>query len=251
MQDQRRKVESHLQSAVRLHLTLTCGKLNNMQEEFKETTRKLEEKYEKVTRKLEEKFGETKRELEKHKEATKKLEEKHKEVTRKLEDKVSVLENRLTRFPEEYTWKISRFSKMQSQAKSGEKTEIHSSPFHYYGYKFRLWLHPNGRGDAKDTHLSIYFILMKGEYDAKLSWPFQGILTLTLIDQQEHAKDRENIVISFTAIPSNKEVYGRPLTAENTGWGFAKFVPLSKLTERRYIVDDTIFIQVQVAPETE
>ena len=78
---------------MRLHLDLTCAKLNNMQGEFKETTRKVEEKYEAkfedTKRELEEKFGETKREL-----------GKQKEVTRKLEDKVNVLENRLVQFPE-------------------------------------------------------------------------------------------------------------------------------------------------------
>ena len=230
LQVQRKEVESHLQSAVRLHLDLTCAKLNNVQEEFKETRRKLEEK-----------VGEAKRELE----------EKYEEVTRKLEDKVSALENRLTQFPEEYIWKINRFSKMQSQAKSGEKTSIYSPPFYYYGYKFRLWLHPNGRADAKGTHLSIYFILMKGEYDAKLLWPFQSIVKFTLIDQQEDADDRENIVLSLQAIPPSAEVVERPLNDENNGRGFAKFVSLTKLTGRRYIVDDMIFIQLQVAPYPE
>ena len=231
MQVQRKEVEFHLQSAVRLHLDLTCAKLNNMQEEFKKTRRKLEEK-----------VGETKTELE----------EKYEEVTRKLEDKVSALENRLTQFPEEYIWKINRFSKMQSQAKSGEKlTSIYSPPFYYYGYKFRLWLFPNGRADEKGTHLSLYFQLMKGEYDAKLSWPFQGIVKLSLIDQQENATDRKNIVHSFIANPSNEKVYGRPFTDENNAYGFVDFFSLTKLKERRYIVDDTIFTQVQVAPETE
>ena len=33
---------------------------------------------------------------------------------------------------------------------------------------------------------------MKGEYDAMLTWPFHKKVTMTLIDQQEKAKDREN-----------------------------------------------------------
>ena len=235
--------------------------MNNMQEEFKETIRKLEEKYEKVTRKLEEKVGETKREVEKQKEVTRRLEEKfgetkreveekYEEVTRKLEDKVNVPdhENRLTQFPEEYTWKISRFSKMQSQAKSGEKTAILSSPFYYFGYKFRLELFPNGFSHTKDTHLSLYFFIVKGDYDANLSWPFQKIVRLTLIDQQEDAKERENIVESLKAIPKSNDTVERPLTDYNPGRGFSNFVPLTKLKERRYIVDDTIFVQVLVAP---
>ena len=248
MQVQRKDVEFHLQSAMTLHLDLTCAKLNNMQGEFKETTRKIEEKYEKNTRRLDEKFGEIKGELEKQNEVTRKLEEKYEEVTRKLEDKVNVLENRLMQCPQEYTWKISRFSKVQREAKSGEKTSIDSPPFYYYGYKFRLALFPNGKNRGKDTQLSLCFNLLKGEYDAKLSWPFQGIVDFTLIDQQEDAKDRENIVVSFTAIPSRVE-FGRPLTFENSGWGFPVFVSLTRLNERRYIMDDTIVIQVQVSPE--
>ena len=266
LQVQRREVESHLQSAVRLHLNLTCGKLNNVQEEFKETTRKLEEKYEKVTRKIEEKFeetkrelekqkevtrelegefGEAKRELEKHKEVTKKLEEKFEEVTRKFEDKVS-----MTQFPEEYTWEINRFSKVQNQAKKGEKTLIRSPPFYYFGYKFRLGLHPNGNTRGKDTHLSLYFQLMKGECDAKLSWPFQGILKFKLIDQQEDADDRQTIVKTPFGLPEDSgKIFNRPLRDANGWWGMPDFVPLTKLKERRYIVDGTIVIQVQVTPE--
>ena len=251
LQVQRKEVEFHLQSAMKLHLDLTCAKLNNMQGEFKETTRKLEEKCEKNTRRLEEKFGETKRELEeKFGETKRELEEKYEEITRKLEDKISVLENRLMQFPQEYTWKISRFSKMQSQARSGEKILIYSPPFYYFGYKFRLDLYPNGINRGKDTHLSLYFNLLKGEYDARLSWPFQGKLKFTLIDQQEHANDRKNIVMILPAFPQDSpKITERPVTDVNHGWGFQKFVSLTELTKRRYIVDDTIVIQVHVTPE--
>ena len=33
---------------------------------------------------------------------------------------------------------------------------------------------------------------------------------------------------------------------ELTGFGFGQFLSLDKLKEKRYIVDDTIFIQVEV-----
>ena len=106
--------------------------------------------------------------------------------------------------PQECTWKISHFSKVQSQAKSGEKTSICSPPFYYFGYKFRLWLFPNGRDLGKDSHLSPYFHLVKGGYDARLPWPFQGKLEFTLIDQQEDADDRQNIVGTLPGIPPEK-----------------------------------------------
>ena len=93
MQVQRREVESHLLSAMKLHLDSTCAKLNNMQGEFKETTRKVEEKYEakfgKTKIELEEKFGETKRELEKEKKVTRKVGAKFGETKRELKAKRS------------------------------------------------------------------------------------------------------------------------------------------------------------------
>ena len=76
---QLREVESQLQSAMTLHLNLTCAKPNKMQGKFKETAKKVEEKYEG-------KFGETKRELEKKFIETKRELRKRKDVSRKLEE---------------------------------------------------------------------------------------------------------------------------------------------------------------------
>jgi hypothetical protein len=35
----------------------------------------------------------------------------------------------------------------------------------------RLYL--NGDGVGKGTHISLFFVIMKGEYDLLLSWPFK------------------------------------------------------------------------------
>lgn len=35
----------------------------------------------------------------------------------------------------------------------------------------RLYLHGDGAG--KGTHVSLFFVIMKGEYDPLLSWPFK------------------------------------------------------------------------------
>lgn len=57
----------------------------------------------------------------------------------------------------------------------------------------RLELHPNGRNDGLNTHLSIFVRLMKSEYDGILPWPFDKKVTITLIDQQPCPKLRRNI----------------------------------------------------------
>ncbi len=41
----------------------------------------------------------------------------------------------------------------------------------------------NGVNNAGGTHLSIYFLLMRGDYDALLEWPFRFKVTFSLLDQ--------------------------------------------------------------------
>ena len=45
----------------------------------------------------------------------------------------------------------------------------------------------NGDGSGERTHLSIFFVIMKGEYDPLLRWPFEHKVSLVLVDQ-EHKK---------------------------------------------------------------
>jgi len=198
----------------------------------KENTRKLEKKLEETTRKLEEKFEET---------------------TRKLLEKVTALENRIMQGLEEHKWKISGFSEILRQAKSREKTILDSAPFYTrkFGYKFKIRLYPDGESNGESTHLSIYFILMKGEYDATLPWPFKENVTFTLIDQQEDENDKKNIVTGFLSFPKNSNNRSawnaKPVIDENIGRGFSRFVSHNELSERRFILDDTIIVLVKFA----
>ena len=96
-------------------------------------------------------------------------------------------------------------------------------------------MYPNGVGTGKNTHLFVFFILMKGDYDEILPWPFQKKVTFILFDQQE--------VVSVTADPTESPkdiVWQKPLTRNNIGKGVATFVSQEKLKKGRFIVDDTI-----------
>lgn len=42
-----------------------------------------------------------------------------------------------------------------------------------YGYKVCLRIYLNGDGTGKGTHVSLFFVVMKGDYDALLPWPFR------------------------------------------------------------------------------
>ena len=203
LQIQRREVESHLQAAMRLHLDLACVKLGDTQKKFEETTKKLVERVDALEKYMHSKEG-----------------------------------------CESFTWRIDRFfSEVLRKAKSGEEPDIESSPFYRYGYKCKINISPNGFQSGQNTHLSVYLVIMKGEYDATLTWPFDKNFTFTLIDQQENEHDRENIVKSLPSDPK-LSCFARPVEEENNGWGFHNFVSHEELQTRRYIVDDTIFVQV-------
>ena len=144
-----------------------------------------------------------------------------------------------------FTWKITNFGEALRKAKSGKKTRVDSPPFYACGYKCKLQLNPNGEKTGEHTHLSIYIRIMKGKNDAFLTWPFQKKVHVTLIDQQENANDRKDIVMSFIA-HNNTECFGKPVNDENLGWGYPQFLSHENLLERRYVVDDAVFFQARI-----
>lgn len=167
------------------------------------------------------------------------------EKLRATQEKISALENRPLPCHNKYTWKINGFQEILRRAKVGLQDVIYSDPFYteQCGYKIKLRLYPNGEENAKNTHLSLRLIIMKGEYDAILQWPFAKPVTLTLIDQQGNPDDRENIVCSFSTYSGSWCL--RPVKEANNGNGFSKFVSHDSLKKRAYIVDDAIFIEAK------
>lgn len=201
-----------------------------------------------------------------------KNEEKYNENIRKLEAKVDALEKqlqttwsvqrelttalsakldkeilKLKEEPQSYVWKITKFSEMLRLAKRGKHTELESGFFFTgsVGYKLRASLYPNGNQKGKNTHLSVYFQIWKGKYDALLPWPFGHKVIFTLIDQQDNADHAENMVGEIMPDPGHCKVFSRPRKECNTGRGFPEFISHQEVWKRHYIRDDTLFLKVQ------
>lgn len=87
---------------------------------------------------------------------------------------------------------------------------------------------------------------MKGDHDAILCWPFNKKVEITLIDQQDDPDQRENLTKEF--VTKNLPNFAGPKTEENTGMGFHSFISHLELHSRRYIVDDTLFLQLEISP---
>ncbi|CAF3406775.1 unnamed protein product [Rotaria sp. Silwood2] len=106
----------------------------------------------------------------------------------------------------------------------------------------RLRLYLDGDGNAKRTHMSLFFVLMRGEYDAILHFPFSFKITFALLDQTSH---QQHIIDSFR--PDGKSSsFQRPRSDMNIASGIPKFVPLTIIQQDNnpYVVDDTMFIKV-------
>ena len=65
--------------------------------------------------------------------------------------------------------------------------EYHSPPFysHSHGYKLCIEVNANGHDKGRDTHISIFIYLMRGEYDNSLQWPFEGDIVVELLNWRE------------------------------------------------------------------
>uniref|UniRef100_A0AC11D9D1 TNF receptor associated factor 1 n=1 Tax=Ovis aries TaxID=9940 RepID=A0AC11D9D1_SHEEP len=116
-----------------------------------------------------------------------------------------------------------------------------------YGYKLCLRLYLNGDGTGKRTHLSLFIVIMRGEYDALLPWPFRNKVTFMLLDQN----NREHAIDAFRP-DLNSASFQRPQSETNVASGCPLFFPLNKLQSPKhaYVKDDTMFLKCVVETNT-
>ena len=140
-------------------------------------------------------------------------------------------------------WKITEFAKKRQNAVSGQQTSFYSPCFFTsrYGYKMCARIYLNGDGIGRGTHISVFFVVMRGEYDALLRWPFRQKVTFMLLDQN----NVEHVIDSFRPDP-NSSSFQRPRRETNIASGCPTFCPLYELNDHAYVPDDTLFLKVIV-----
>ncbi|XP_074829784.1 TNF receptor-associated factor 2 isoform X2 [Natator depressus] len=143
-----------------------------------------------------------------------------------------------------FIWKISDFARKRQEAIAGRCPAIFSPAFYTskYGYRMCLRVYLNGDGTGRGTHLSLFFVVMKGPNDALLRWPFNQKVTLMLLDQN----NREHIIDAFRPDVMSSS-FQRPVTEMNVASGCPLFCPVSKMEAKNsYVRDDAIFIKAIV-----
>ncbi|KAM6940971.1 TNF receptor-associated factor 5 [Lycodopsis pacificus] len=146
-------------------------------------------------------------------------------------------------------WKIEDFGSRREAEVNGQQPCLSSVPFHTgtCGYKMASRVYLNGDGEGRGTHLSLYVVLMPGDFDALLPWPFKQTVSLSVLDQSGAANHRS---LSFRPDPASKS-FQRPAaeSASNVAVGFSCFLPLNKLETPQnaaFVKDDTLFVKVKV-----
>ena len=143
-------------------------------------------------------------------------------------------------------WKITNVKDKIQEAKSGRQSSIYSPPFytHQNGFKMCGRIYLNGDGSGRNNHVSLFLVIMRGEYDSLLRWPFRQKVTFILMDQSDN-QNRENLIDAFIPDP-NSNSFKKPTSDMNIASGIPLFFPLIKLNsnEYEYVKDDCLFIKI-------
>ena len=141
-------------------------------------------------------------------------------------------------------WKIDHINSRIQKAVTGRVTTLHSAPVFTikFGYKFCARIYLNGDGIGKCTHVSLFFVLMKSEFDNLLAWPFCKVIKFKLINQKGR---RPNIEESFVA-DRNSSSFKRPEKDMNIASGCPKFVAIDTFKDGGFIDNDCVIIEMEV-----
>ena len=154
-----------------------------------------------------------------------------------------VRQQELSSYDGQLLWKISDYARRRNHAVEGQQVSFYSPCFYTsrYGYKMCARLYLNGDGIGRGTHLSIFFVVMRGHYDAFLQWPFREKVTLMLLDQ-----DNVNHVISAFRPNPKSSSFQRPRRETNIAIGYPMFCSLVQFNNHAYVRDDTMFLKIIV-----
>ena len=102
-------------------------------------------------------------------------------------------------------------------------------------------VYPNGDGDGKGTHVSVFVHILKGDNDDNLKWPIIGTVKFELLNQLE---DINHYLMILTLNQEHNIRVG-------STWGYTTFIPHSQLTNylfrnTQYLKDDTLYFRVSV-----
>ena len=139
-----------------------------------------------------------------------------------------------------------QFTMTDFQQHKRDDTDWYSPPFytHLHGYKMCLRINASSRDLGKGTHTSLYFHMMKGEFDDHLKWPFRGDITIQLLNQ-EGCRGHFSGTLKFTDDVPDRTA-GRAVDVDQLayGLGYPQFIPHTFLRPK-YLKNNCLKIYVK------
>ncbi|XP_029000179.1 TNF receptor-associated factor 6 isoform X2 [Betta splendens] len=147
-----------------------------------------------------------------------------------------------------FVWRLRGFSAHLRNQEAGQAIVEHSPGFYTGspGYKLCLRLHlqtPNAPRCA--NYISLFVHAMQGAYDGLLTWPFQGTIRLTILDQGPEGQHHMEVMETKPGL----QAFQKPTVNRNPkGFGYVTFLHLNQLSQRAFVKDDTLLIRCEVTP---
>ncbi|XP_067939734.1 TNF receptor-associated factor 3-like [Watersipora subatra] len=143
-------------------------------------------------------------------------------------------------------WRISDYKRKKSDAVRGRQMSIYSYPFYTsrYGYKMCARAYLNGDGLGRGKCLSLFFVVMRGEYDELLTFPFKQRVTFTLLCPSNPQLNKHE---TFLPDPDSSS-FRKPQTEMNIASGCPQFALHSEVESSNFLISDSIYIRVKVEP---
>ena len=143
-------------------------------------------------------------------------------------------------------YKFTNFNQHKTADNEMYSPAFYTSP---KGYKMCIGVYANGDGDGKNTHVSVFAYLMKGENDDYLPWPFTGKVTVELLNQLEDKNHLSETIKFISDDDSSQRVVDEE--SSNFGWGRPMYISHSDLNHKavmncQYLKDDRLHFKISV-----
>ena len=145
----------------------------------------------------------------------------------------------------QFTWKVEDIVRRIRDGRKGDPASavLYSPPFFSSeaGYKLCLCIYP--AGDSHRDYLSLYFVILQGPYDHILPWPFQRRAYLALLN----CRHGHHVSKDITPDPQ-LHYFHKPVSARNVGYGYPKFIALSRVLseDSEFVGGGAIFFRCAV-----
>ena len=186
-----------------------------------------------------------KKDVEDLKSKIKSIERKNDEHSKSVVDmdlKIQLQENKT--IYGELIWKIDKIDYRMRQARSGKTVALHSAPCYtkQYEYKYCSRLYLLGDGMGRSTHISMFVVVMKSEFDQLLTWPMRKRITFKLINLQNEA---DSVIESFISNPRSSS-FQRPTNNMNVACGCPMFITIERFLSGGFIKDNCVYIKTTI-----